>query len=71
MDNVSFDMDRLMKDIENAFMIKAYLSLIPDKEGKELCCKMFRIFAKNDVSADKAIAIISDLNNLINDKDKE
>lgn len=71
MDNVFVDMNELAKEIKNEFMIQAYLSLIPDEKGKEFFGKTLKIFVKNGVPADKAMAILNDICNTFGGKDKE
>lgn len=71
MDNVFVDMDEFAKEIKNEFMIRAYLSLIPDEKGKEFFGKTLKIFTKNGVPADKAMAILNDICNMVGNKDKE
>ena len=61
MDNVQFDYQALIQQLENHIALKMITALTPDKSAANMLVNVLEVFIQNGVSVEKAMKILGEL----------
>lgn len=65
MDNIQISIDDIFQELRDKAQLDLILAMIPENKDKKLIEEYLKIFIRHGVSIDKAVAIMTDLNKLL------